>query len=56
MYTGMVINELMEMVTRAEVHGQHPSAAAALESEDQLEASYFVYRPTDSQPMMIGVA
>ncbi len=56
MYTGTVINELMEMVARAEGHVQPLSAAAELGREDQLMGSYFVYRPTDSQPMMIGVA
>jgi hypothetical protein len=56
MYTGMVINELMEMVARAEGHVQHLNVAAELEREDQLMGSYFVYGPADSQPLMIGVA
>jgi hypothetical protein len=56
MFTGTVINELMEMVARVEVHAQDRRMAVDLEHEGRLRASYFAYPPADSQPMMIGVA
>lgn len=54
MFTGTVINDLMEMVARAEDHAQ--DMAAELEREDRLLASHFAYQPADLQPMMSGVA
>ena len=56
MFTGTVINELMDMVARAEGHARDLSTAGELEREDQLLASHFAYYPVDSQPMMNGVA
>jgi hypothetical protein len=56
MFTGTVINELMEMVARAEDHAQDRRTALELEREDRQRASYFAYLPADSQPMMNGVA
>jgi len=53
MYTGMVIEELMQMVARAEDHVQEVRPATR---EDQLLASHFAFHANDSQPMMIGVA
>ena len=55
MFTGTVINELMEMVARAEDHAQDLRTGVEPEREDRLRASHFAYRPGDSQPMMIGV-
>ena len=54
MYTGTMINDLLEMVARAEGHAQQMRTAA--EREDQLLASYFAYQPADSQPTMFEVA
>jgi hypothetical protein len=54
MFTGTVINELMDMVARAEGHAQDLRMAGKLEREDQLLASHFAYYPADSQPMMFG--
>ena len=56
MFTGTVINELMDMVARAEDHAQGRRAAGELEREDQLLASHFAYYPADLQPTMNGVA
>jgi hypothetical protein len=56
MYTGTVINDLMDMVARAEDHAQDTRTALELEREEQLLASHFAYQPADSQPMMSGVA
>lgn len=56
MFTGTVINELMDMVARAEDHAQSLRMGVELEREDQLLASHFSYYPADSQPMMNGVA
>lgn len=56
MFTGTVINELMDMVARAEDHAQGLRTAVELEREDQLLASHFAYYAADSQPMMNGVA
>jgi len=56
MFTGTVINELMDMVARAEDHAQSLRLAVKLEREDQLLASHFAYYPADSQPVMFGVA
>ena len=56
MFTGTVINELMEMVALAENHAQGRRMGVELEHEDRLQASHFAYPPADSQPMMIGVA
>ena len=55
MFTGTVINELMEMVARAEDQAQDRRMAVELEREDRLRAPHFAYHPVDSQPMMIGV-
>jgi hypothetical protein len=54
MFTGTVINELMEMVARAEDHAQ--DMAVERERENRLLASHFAYQPADSQPLMFGVA
>ena len=56
MFTGSLINELMEMVARAEDHAQDRRTAVEREREDRLRASRFAYPPADSQPMMSGVA
>jgi hypothetical protein len=56
MFTGTVINELMDMVARAEDHAQDLRLVGELEREDQLLASHFAYHPADPQPMMSGVA
>jgi hypothetical protein len=56
MYTGTVIDNLMEMVARAEDHVHEVRPAAAPQREDRLVASHFAYRAHESQPMMIGVA
>ena len=56
MYTGTVINDLLEMVARAEGHAQDQRTAVEPEREEQLLASHFAYQPADSQPMMFGVA
>ena len=56
MFTGSVINELMEMVARVEDHAQDRGTAVEREREDRLGASHFAYSPADSQPMMFGVA
>lgn len=56
MYTGTVINDLLEMVARAEDRAQNLRMAVEQEREDQLLASHFAYPPADSQPMMFGVA
>jgi hypothetical protein len=59
MFTGMVIDELMEMVARAEHHAHEPRMMMAEpepERDEELLVSQFAYRSTDSQPMMIGVA
>jgi hypothetical protein len=57
MFTGMVIDELMEMVARVENHAREPRMMMAEpESEPELLVSHFAYRAADSQPMMIGVA
>ena len=56
MFTGTVINDLMDMVARAEGHAQDLRGTVELEREDQLLASHFAYHPADSQPMMSGVA
>jgi hypothetical protein len=50
MFKGLVIDELVEMVERAEDHAH--SAQPPL--EEQL--LHFAYRPTESQATMIGVA
>jgi hypothetical protein len=55
MYTGTVINELMEMVARAEDHAQDLGKAVEWEREDRLLAPRFAYHPADSRPMMSGV-
>jgi len=56
MFTGTVINELMDMVARAEDHAQDLRMAVKLEREEQLLASHFAYYPADSQAMTNGVA
>ena len=56
MYTGTVINDLLEMVARVEDHTQNLRTTAEREREDRLLASHFAYRLADSQPMMDGVA
>jgi hypothetical protein len=56
MYTGTMINDLLEMVARAENHAQDLRMAVEVEREDQLLASHFAYHLADSQPMMNGVA
>ncbi|MBZ5511654.1 MAG: hypothetical protein LAN70_10860 [Acidobacteriia bacterium] len=56
MYTGTVINDLLEMVARAEGHAEDRRTAVELEHEDRLLASHFGYRLADAQPMMNGVA
>ena len=56
MYTGTMINDLLEMVARAEDRAQDPRMAGELEHEDWLLASPFAYPLADSQPMMNGVA
>ena len=56
MYTGTMINDLLDMVARAEDHAQDRRTAVELEREDQLLASHFAYYPADSQPTMYGVA
>jgi len=56
MFTGTVINDLMDMVARAESHAQDLPAAVEMEGEDQLLASHFAYYQADSQPVMSGVA
>ncbi len=57
MFRGMVIDELMEMVARAEYHAQQsPLMTVEPEREEEPIASHFAYRGSDAQPMMIGVA
>ena len=56
MFTGTVIEELMEMVARAEGNAQGGRARVELEREERLLASLLAYRPADSQPKMFGVA
>ncbi|MGB9104392.1 MAG: hypothetical protein WCC59_06530 [Terriglobales bacterium] len=56
MYTGTVINDLLEMVARAEDHAQDLRLAVELEREDRLLESHFAYHLADLQPMMNGVA
>jgi len=56
MYTGTVIENLMEMVARAEDHVHEVLPAAAPQRQDDLLVSQFAYRASESQPMMIGVA
>ena len=55
MYTGMMIEELVKMVARAEDRA-HDVHASELEPDDRLMASSFLFDMSDSQPMMIGVA
>jgi len=56
MYTGTMINDLLEMVARAEDRAQDPRMAVELEHEDWLLESHLAYHLADSQPMMNGVA
>jgi hypothetical protein len=56
MYTGTVINDLMEMVARAEGHAQNQRRSVELERDEELLASHFAYQPVDSRPLMSGVA
>ncbi len=55
MYTGQMIEELMEMVTRAEDHAQAMRLAQLSAGDQQTFLSRLMYVP-DAQPMMIGVA
>jgi len=56
MFTGLVIEELMAMVARAEGQAQHAHTMAETESEDALADSHLAYRSTDSTAMLMGVA
>ena len=55
MYTGMVIDELMQMVARAEDHAQDARLSSEAAREQHSFESHFMYA-ADSQPMLIGVA
>ncbi len=55
MYTGEVIDELMQMVARAEQHAQFACTAELMEREEHEFVSRLMVVP-DVQPMMIGVA
>lgn len=50
MFKGLVIDELVEMVERAEDH------AHCVQPPLEEELLHFAYRPTESQATMIGVA
>ena len=54
MYTGMMIEQLVEMVARAESHASQADLDQA--HDDALFASPFLFEMAESQPMMIGVA
>jgi len=56
MFNGLVIDQLMEMVARVEDHARDARVTEEPVREEQLLASHFAYRPTESQAMMIGVA
>jgi hypothetical protein len=55
MYSGMLIEELTEMVARAEDQA-HEIHVSEPEREEHLFGSRFIMEQSDSQPMMIGVA
>jgi hypothetical protein len=55
MYSGKMIEQLMEMVARAEDHA-HQGHVSELERSEPGFASRFMYEMSDPQPMMIGVA
>ena len=54
MYTGMMIEELMEMVARAENHAHDAHLDEA--HDEPVFASRLLYDMVESQPMMIGVS
>ena len=54
MYTGMMIEELMEMVARAENHARDAHFDEA--QDEPVFASRLLYDMVESQPMMIGVS
>jgi hypothetical protein len=55
MYSGTMIEQLMEMVARAEDHA-HEVRVSEPERDQPRFASRFMYEMADAQPMMIGVA
>ncbi len=55
MYTGQMIDELMEMVARAEDHARVVRLAQMAVPDERTFVSRMMYVP-DTQPMMIGVA
>ena len=55
MFKGLVIDELMAMVARAEGQAQYAQMTPETACEDALAESHFAYRATESQAMM-GVA
>ncbi len=55
MYTGQTIEELLEMVERAEDHAQTMRLAQRTAGDQQTFVSRLMYVP-DAQPMMVGVA
>ncbi len=55
MYTGEVIDELTQMVARAEEHAQAVRMAEVAERDEREFVSHLMVVP-DAQPMMIGVA
>ncbi len=56
MFTGLVIDELMAMVARAEGQAQYVQSTKETECEKILADSHLAYRATESRAMMIGVA
>ncbi len=55
MYTGQMIDELMEMVARAEDHARAVRLAQLAVPDERTFVSRLMYVP-DAQPAMIGVA
>ena len=56
MYSGHLMDELMQMVARAESHAQALKAAAEVEPEPPgFQASRFIYEGT-TQQVLVGVA
>ncbi len=55
MYKGQMIEELMQMVERAEDHARAVRLAQTATADEQTFVSRMMYVP-DAQPIMIGVA
>ena len=56
MFTGLVIDELMAMVARAEGQAQYAQMTKETACDNAFTDAHFAYRATESQAMMIGVA